>query len=242
MKVALVTGGAKGIGAGIVKVLAKKYYVIINYLTSEKEALSLQEKVKQNGGFSECYKCDITNFDETKKMVDYVLKKFGRIDCLVNNAGISESKLFTDETMQEYSRVINTNLNSAIYLTKLVAPSMISHNEGKIINVSSIWGVVGGSMEVSYSVSKAGLIGFTKALAKELALSNIQVNAIAPGAIDTDMMKEYSDEDVEEFCKTVPMGRLGSVAEVACIIKLLIDEDSSFITGQVFGSNGGLVM
>ena len=243
MKIALITGGAQGIGSAICKELAKQnYFVIINYLKSQREVEKLVADIKKENGFAESYMCDVRNYDDNKKMVNYIIKKYGQIDLLVNNAGISEHKIFQDISMKDYDNMINTNLTSAFMLSQLVVNNMISRQQGKIINISSIWGLCGASMEVHYSIAKAGLIGLTKSLAQELAPSNIQVNCVAPGGINTRMMQGFTQEELDDFCSTIPLGRLGSPEEVAYCIGFLASDKANYITGQVLSPNGGLVI
>ena len=195
-KIAIVTGGAKGIGKEIVRELAKEgIKVIAGYNQSEKEAIELK---KENINI-DIFKADISKRNGAKSLVEYVLKKYGKVDILVNNAGISEYKIFTEETDEDWNRVINTNLYSAFDMCQEVVPNMIHNKSGNIINISSIWGMVGASLEVLYSVSKAGVDGLTKALAKELGPSNIRVNSIAPGVIDTDMNSNLTKQEKNQL-------------------------------------------
>ena len=195
-KVVLVTGGSRGIGAEIVKLLAKSgHTVILNYNKSEDCAKSVENELKNLGYTVDIFKADVSKKEEAESLIKFVLEKYGRIDVLINNAGISQTKLFTDITDEDWQNMMDNNLNSAFYCTRETVKNMIHNKQGLIINMSSIWGVTGASCEVHYSTAKAGLIGFTKALAKELGPSNIRVNAIAPGIIDTDMCKEYFAED-----------------------------------------------
>ena len=238
-RVILITGAAKGIGRGIVEELSKneKNVIIANFNKSEKQAIELKEKIGKN---IEIYKADITNKAEVESMVSYVINKYGKIDVLINNAGISEIKMFTDITEQDWNKMIITNLTSAFFTTKSVIPNMIHNKDGCIINISSIWGIVGGSCEVHYSASKAGLIGMSKALAKELGPSNIRVNVIAPGAIDTDMNKEFSKETMDEVKEETPLRKIGKPIDIARCVKWLIEDE--FTTGQVISLNGGWVI
>lgn len=243
MEIALVTGGAKGIGQEISKKLAKMgYFVIINYHNSEEDAENLVKEIKNQNGYAEKYKCDVRNYEELKEMVNSIVKKYRKIDLLINNAGISEHKIFQDITIEDYNNMISSNLTSAFFLSQLVVENMVQFKRGKIINISSIWGLCGASMEVHYSVAKAGLIGLTKALAQELAPSNIQVNCVAPGAINTRMMQGFTIDELESFCESIPMGRLGTPEEVANCVVFLASDKSSYITGQVISPNGGLII
>lgn len=238
MKTVLVTGGAKGIGAAISEVLAKEgYQVIINYKTSKQRAEEIKERLTRSGLKVEIYKADLTKKAEVSEMVENIIKKYGKIDILINNAGISQIKPFADIEEDEWDNMMNNNLKSVYLVTKQVINNMIQNQSGSIINISSIWGITGGSCEVHYSAAKAGIIGFTKALAKEMALSNITVNAIAPGLIETDMNSELTPEDIIEIQKEIPLGRRGKPEEVAETVKWLIQ--SKYITGQVIKIDGG---
>ena len=243
MKIALITGGAQGIGSAICKELASQnYFVIINYFKSKTQVDKLVKEIKEANGYAESYMCDVRNYEDNAKMIDYIIKKYGQIDLLVNNAGISEHKLFQDITMEDYNNMISTNLSSAFMLSQMVVKHMISAQKGKIINISSIWGLCGASMEVHYSVAKAGLIGLTKSLAQELAPSNIQVNCVAPGAINTRMMQCFTQDEITDFCDTIPLGHLGTPEDVASCVGFLASDKANYITGQVLSPNGGIVI
>lgn len=233
-KVAIVTGGSKGIGASIVKKLAQNgYIVVLNYNKSEKEAKEIENK------FDNVYvfKADISNYDEVKALVDFTINKFKKIDLLINNAGIDLIKTINDTKIEEFDKVLKTNLYSAFYTSKEVSKYMINNKSGKIINISSIWGIIGASCEMTYSVSKAGLDAMTKSLAKELGPSNIQVNSIAPGIIDTDMNKFLTEEEKEQIISEIPLEHIGNVEDVAdCVLFLA---NANYITGQVIQVNGG---
>lgn len=240
-KVAIVTGASKGIGREIAKTLAKnKIKVIANYNNSEKEAKELKEELKKEGIEIDIVKADVSTREGTSQLAKYVLKKYKKIDILINNAGISEYKLFTDETDEDWQRVINTNLYSAFAMSQEVIPSMVHQKEGLIINISSAWGVVGGALEVIYSVSKAGMDGLTKALAKELGPSNIRVNSIAPGMINTKMNSNLNDEEIENLKEETPLGKIGEPKDIAKCIKWLIEDE--FTTGQIISINGGWII
>jgi len=235
MKNIIVTGGSRGIGAAIARRFAKEgNRVILNYNKSKVEA----EKIKQE--FLEnivLYKADVANFNEVKSMCDYCISEFGKVDVLVNNAGIAQIKPFADITEEDWDNIINVNLKGVYNCTKGVIDSMIHNKKGKIINISSIWGEVGGSCETHYSAAKAGIIGFTKALAKEMGLSNIQVNCVSPGIIDTDMNNIH---DLEELKNDVPLNRIGTPEDVANVVYFLASDDADYITGQVISVNGGM--
>ena len=240
-KIAIVTGASRGIGREIAKTLAReKIKVIANYCHSEKQAIELQEELKQENIEIDIVKADVSKREDAKKLANFAIQKYGRIDILVNNAGISEYKLFSDETDEDWNRVINTNLYSAFAMCQEVIPNMICNKSGCIINISSIWGLVGASLEVIYSVSKAGMDGLTKALAKELGPSNIRVNSIAPGAIDTDMDKNMTQEEWKELKDEIPMERIGLPEDIAKCVKWLIED--SYTTGQIISINGGWVI
>lgn len=237
-KVVIVTGGSRGIGASIVRELANSdYKVVLNYNKSEDAANQIKNELINNGKTVEIFKADIRNKEEIKALVDFTISKFGTIDVLINNAGISQTKLFTDITEDDWNTMIQTNLTSAFFTTQEVLKYLIPKKEGCIINISSIYGVSGGSCEVHYSVAKAGLDGMTKSLAKELGLSNIRVNSIAPGAVDTDMNAFLNDQEKEELANEIPLGRMGTPAEIAACAKMLIE--NNYITGQVIQVNGG---
>ena len=182
----------------------------------------------------------MTNKIEIEDMINYIIDKYGKIDVLINNAGISQIKMFNDITEQDWNNMITTNLTSAFFTTKAVISNMIHNKNGCIINISSIWGMVGGSCEVHYSAAKAGLIGMSKALAKELGPSNIRVNIVAPGDIDTDMNKELSVEGIQEIKEGTPLRRIGKPIDIARCVKWLIEDE--FTTGQVVSPNGGWVI
>ena len=240
-KIAIVTGASRGIGREIAKTLAReKIKVIANYCHSEKQAIELQEKLEQENIEIDIVKADVSKREDAKKLANFAIQKYGRIDILVNNAGISEYKLFSDETDEDWNRVINTNLYSAFAMCQEVIPNMIYNKSGCIINISSIWGLVGASLEVIYSVSKAGMDGLTKALAKELGPSNIRVNSIAPGAIDTDMNKNMTQEEWKALKDEIPMERIGLPEDIAKCVKWLIED--SYTTGQIISINGGWVI
>lgn len=237
-KVVFITGGSRGIGACAVKMFAEAgYRVAFTYLKSENEALCLS---KSTGALA--IKADASNSKEMSDAIRCACEELGHIDILINNVGISEFSLFTDISDDMWHKMLDTNLSSAFYASRAVLPQMISRKDGCIINVSSMWGQVGASCEVHYSASKAGLIGLTKALAKEVAPSGIRVNCVAPGAIDTEMNACLSDEAIEEIKSETPLGRLGTPEEIANILLFLADERSSFITGQVIGANGGMII
>lgn len=239
----LITGGAKGIGKAMTETFAEEgYNVLTNFNKSEASALDLLKCLKEKGLNVEKYRADVTERSEVKGMIEYCVSKFGRIDILINNAGIAQEKLFTDITDGDWDNMINTNLKSVFYCSQEVLKEMISEKNGKIINISSIWGLVGASCESHYSMSKAGVIGLTKSLAKELGPSNIQVNCIAPGVIETDMLCDCSEDDLNVLRESTPLMRLGSAKDIANCALFLASDHSDFITGQVISPNGGFVI
>ena len=237
-KVVVVTGGSRGIGAEIVKLLARsKYKVLLNYNKSENCAKNVQKELEKEGITVDIFKADVSSSIEANSLIDFAVENYGKIDVLINNAGISQTKLFTDLTNEDWDNMLKCNLNSAFYCSREAAKNMIHNKNGLIINISSIWGITGGSMEVHYSTAKAGLIGFTKALAKELGPSNIRVNAIAPGFINTDMNKIYTKEDIHTIESEIPLERIGAAENIAKCVKWLIEDN--YTTGEVISINGG---
>lgn len=240
-RIAIVTGASRGIGREIAKCLARENIkVIANYNKSEEKAIELKEELKKENIEIDIVKADVSKRVDAKKLVNYAIERYGKIDILINNAGISEYKIFTDETDEDWNRVINTNLYSAFAMSQEVIPNMVHNKSGCIINISSIWGMVGSSLEVLYSISKAGMDGLTKALAKELGPSNIRVNSVAPGAIDTDMNADLSEAELKELEEDTPLGRIGKPEDIAKCVKWLVGD--TFTTGQVISINGGWVI
>ncbi len=240
-KTIIVTGGSRGIGAGIVKLLAEENNnIVLNYNKSEEKAKKIQKECTDLGKNVEIFKADVTKREEVKKLVEFTIQKYKKIDVLINNAGISQSKLFTEVTDEEWRYVIDNNLTSVFYMSQEVVPHMIQQQSGCIINISSIWGMVGSSCESVYSVSKAGVDGLTKALAKELGPSHIRVNSIAPGLIDTQMNQDLSEEVLEEIKEETPLGKIGTPEDIAKCVKWLIEDE--FTTGQIISINGGWVI
>lgn len=237
-KTAIVTGGSRGIGAAIVHMLVQEgYNVVINYNKSEQEAKKIKEEFTSKGCCVETFKADVSKREEVKKLVEFTIQKFKNIDVLINNAGISQMKLFTDITDQDWENMINTNLNSAFYMCQEVVPNMIHNKKGCIVNISSIWGITGASCEVHYSIAKAGVDALSKALAKELGPSGIRVNSIAPGIIDTDMNKHLNEKEIEKIEDEIPLCRIGKVQDIAKCVKWLIED--KYTTGQIISVNGG---
>lgn len=237
-KVVIVTGASRGIGRGIAEYLARNgFLVIANYNKSEKEAEELKQMLVNDNIFIEIYKADVSKREEVRELVQYTIDKYGKIDVVINNAGIDQIKMFLDITDDDWDLMIKTNLNSVFYMCQEALPYMIRRKEGSIINISSIWGLKGASCESAYSVTKAGIDALTKSLAKEIGPSNIRVNSIAPGIIDTDMNKFLSEDEKKEIIEEIPLQRIGKVEDVAKCAKWLIEEE--YITGQIIQLDGG---
>lgn len=235
--VILITGASRGIGREIAIKLAKNgNRVIANYNKSEEQANIL----KQENNNIEIYKADVSRREEVHKMVTDVIQKYGKIDVLINNAGISEEKMFIDVTDADWNRMINVNLYSVFCVTQEVLPSMVAQKNGCIINISSIWGLVGASCESIYSVSKAGIDAITKSLAKELGPSGIRVNSIAPGIIDTDMNKNLNQQEMDQIKESIPLEKIGKAIDIAKCVEWLVDD--KYTTGQIISINGGWII
>ena len=238
MKNVLITGGSRGIGRAMVELFSKNgYNVAFTYKNSEEEACEL---ANHTGALA--IRADSASEYEVTSAVSFTIEKLGRIDCLINNAGISSFSLFTDLTLDQWNKTLAVNLTGAFLYSKAVIPDMLKRHCGRIINISSMWGLVGSSCEVHYSTAKAGLIGMTKALAKELGPSGITVNAIAPGVINTDMNKNLTDEDLSALREETPLMRLGECTDVAATALFLASEGASFVTGEVINVSGGYVI
>lgn len=239
-KIALITGASRGIGAQIAKTFAQNgYTVAVNYNKSVNQAQAICDEIIKFGGKANAYCANIKNAQEVANMVENIEKDFGKINVLVNNAGIAQQKLFTDITEAEFDEMYEVNVKGSFLVTQKVLKNMINQKWGRIINISSVWGEVGASCEVHYSTAKAAIIGFTKALAKEEAPSQITVNCICPGVIETDMLNSFSQQDKEDLRLETPIGRLGTPADIAGIALFLASNEASFITGQIIGVNGG---
>ena len=235
----LISGGDRGIGAAAARAFyAAGYRVAVLYHTHADAAAALEKELPG----CTVVQCDVASRASCELAFHTVEQAMGRVDVLVSNAGIAQQKLFTDITPDEWQRMLDVNLTGAFNLCQLALPGMIRRKNGRILTVSSMWGQTGGSCEVHYSAAKAGLIGLTKALAKEEGPSGITVNCVAPGVIDTDMMASFTAEDKAALAEETPVGRLGTADEVAKLLVYLAGEDAGYITGQVFGINGGLVI
>lgn len=242
MKTVVITGGTRGIGRETVKLFAREgYRVAFLYLNSNDKAQELVDEVKEYGDVM-AVKCDVSDLSQVESAFNKIRSEFGKIYALVNNAGIAQQKLFTDITAQEWERMMGVNAGGVFNCCRAVLPDMIHEKDGRIINISSMWGQVGASCEVHYSASKAAVIGLTKALAKEVGPSGITVNCIAPGVIDTDMMSTFPDDVKKELSDETPLCRLGTSSDVAKAVLFLAGDGASFITGQVIGVNGGMVI
>lgn len=238
-KTIFITGGSRGIGEALAKKCAGNYNVAFTYNRSKERAQKLQDELNSVYGGVFAVFCEVSDAQSVSAAVSAVKKRFGRIDILVNDAGIAKSGLFIDTTIDDWHGMFSVNVDGVFNVTKAVLPDMLSHSNGSIVNVSSVWGVKGASMEVAYSATKAAVIGFTKALAKEVAPMGVRVNAVAPGAISTDMMKVYSDSDVHDLCdNTIPLSRLGTSDEVADAILYLANAE--YVTGETLVISGGM--
>ncbi len=236
-KTIIITGASKGIGKEMAQNLAKDgYQIIANYNKSEKEAIELQ---KQNKNI-DIFRADVSKREECQKLVKYAIEKYKKIDVLINNAGISKAGLFTDLNDTEWEEIIKTNLFSAFYMSQETLKYMIKEKDGCIINISSVWGLVGASCEVAYSISKAGIDGMTKGLAKEVGPSNIRVNSIAPGMIETEMISDLTEEDKKQIKEEIPLRKIGKPVDIYKTAKWLIEDE--YTTGQIISPNGGWII
>lgn len=241
-KVALITGATRGIGKQIAIKLAKEGYdIAINYRKENEELANAKKEIENYNVKCLAVQGDVSNFDDTKRLVDEVINEFGAIDVLVNNAGITKDMLILRMQKEDFESVINVNLTGTFNVTKNVVPYMMKKRSGRIINISSVVGISGNAGQTNYSASKAGIIGFTKSLAKEVASRNILVNAVAPGFIETDMTSVLKDDVKAEIAKNIPLRRMGTADDVANVVKFLASDDSSYITGQVISVDGGLL-
>ena len=237
MKNVLITGGSRGIGAECVKAFSQNgYRVFFTYKSNDERAAAT---ASESGAFA--IKAEVSSFEDMKKAAD-IIHSFGGLDVIVNNAGISQIKMFQDITEKDWDEMFNINIKGMFITVKTFLNDMIRNKSGRIINISSMWGEEGGSCEVHYSAAKAAVIGFTKALAKELAPSNITVNCVSPGVIDTDMNANLSRSDTEELIEETPIGRIGKCSDISDAVLYLASDKSSFITGIVLPVNGGIIM
>ncbi|WP_297133467.1 3-oxoacyl-[acyl-carrier-protein] reductase [Terrisporobacter sp.] len=242
-KCAVITGASRGIGREIALQFAKEgANIVLNYRSSEEEALELKKELDKLGSNTLIIKADVSNFDEAENLIKEAKNTFGKVDILVNNAGITKDTLLIRMKEEDFDKVIEVNLKGAFNCLRAVSPIMIRQKEGKIINMSSVVGVVGNAGQVNYSASKAGVIGMTKSLAREIGSKNINVNAIAPGFIDTDMTKVLSEDQKKNIISGVPLKRLGQVGDIANLAVFLASDKSNYITGQVIHVDGGMAM
>ena len=242
-KVVFVTGGSRGIGKAIaLKYAQNGYNVVINYVSDKTNVEELQKEFTKLNVECLIEKADVSKSEEVEKIVKKAIEKFNKIDVLVNNAGITRDGLLMRMKEEDFDKVIEINLKGTFLITKSVIPYMLKKRDGKIINLASVVGVTGNAGQCNYSASKAGIIGFTKSLAKEVGSRNILVNAVAPGFIQTDMTNILKDEIKQELIKNIPLKRFGNATDVANVVKFLASEESSYITGQVINIDGGMVM
>lgn len=242
-KTAIVTGAAKGIGKAIaIKLASLGANIVLNYRSSEEAAIEVEEEIKKYGVNVFKYKCDIRNIDEVEGLINASKEKFQVIDIMVNNAGITKDTLIMRMKEEDFDSVINTNLKGVFNCLKSISPIMLKQKSGKIVNISSVVGIVGNAGQVNYAASKAGVIGMTKSLAKELGARGITVNAVAPGFIETDMTDNLKDIYKDEAKKSIPLKRFGKVEDVANVVSFLVSNEADYITGQVIHVDGGMVM
>ena len=242
-KCALITGATRGIGKQIAITLAKQgYNIALNYRKENEELENTNKEIEEIGVQVLAVKGDVANFENCENFVKQVIERFGQIDVLVNNAGITKDMLLMRMKKEDFEQVIDTNLVGTFNVTKNVVPYMMKARSGRIINISSVVGISGNAGQTNYSASKAGIIGFTKSLAKEIASRNILVNAVAPGFIETNMTDVLKDDVKQEIAKNIPLKRMGTAQDVANVVKFLASDDSSYITGQVINVDGGMLM
>ena len=242
-KVVLVTGGSRGIGREVAEVYAENGYdVVINYVSDKTDVEGIKKEFEEKGVKCLLVKADVSKAEDVDNMVEEAIKQFGKIDVLVNNAGITRDTLLMRMSEEDFDKVIEINLKGTYLVTKAVTKYMMKKRQGSIINLASVVGVVGNAGQTNYAASKAGIIGFTKSVAKELASRNIRANAVAPGFIETDMTSVLSDSVKENISTQIPLKRMGTAREVAEVIYFLGSDKSSYITGQVINIDGGMVM
>lgn len=241
-KVAMITGATRGIGKQIALTLANEgYNIVLNYRTKNDELIQAKNEIESKNVKCLTVKGDVTNFEDCKQMIESAIKEFGKIDVLINNAGITKDMLLARMKEEDFKQVIDVNLVGTFNMTKNVISYMMKARNGRIINISSVVGIAGNAGQTNYSASKAGIIGFTKSLAKEVASRNILVNAVAPGFIETNMTDVLKQEVKDEIAKNIPLKRMGTPKDVANVVKFLASEDSSYITGQVISVDGGMI-
>ena len=242
-KIALVTGAARGIGKEIALTLASNgATVIVNYNGSKERAEAVVSVIKANGGEAEAMQCNVADFEASETMVKEILSKYGKVDILVNNAGITKDNLIVRMSEADYDAVLDTNLKGAFNMIRHLSRAFLKQRSGKIINISSVSGVMGNAGQSNYSASKAGLIGLTKSVARELASRNVCVNAVAPGFIATEMTEVLSEDYMNKMKEMIPLGKLGNTKDIANMVLFLAGNQSDYITGQVIHVDGGMVM
>lgn len=242
-KVALITGSSRGIGKATALRLAEdRVNIVINYLSHHDEAESTAQEIATMGCKAFTFQADVRNFVETQNLINFTMEKFAKIDILVNNAGIVQDRTLQNMSLEEWENVIRTNLTGVFYCSKLVTQEMVKQKSGRIINVCSVVGQIGNFGQTNYAAAKAGILGFTKSLALEVASKGVTVNAVCPGFIETDMVRKLSSDIREKLLQKIPLKRFGYPREVAELIAFLASERSSYITGQTFNINGGLFM
>lgn len=248
-KRAIVTGGTRGIGRAIVRELVNNNYngiakcdIAFIYNSSDKNAEELLEEIKAYNVKAFAYKTDVSSFEETQRTVNDIINKLGGVDILVNNAGITKDNLLLRMNEKDFDDVINANLKSVFNYTKAVLKPMITQRYGRIINITSVVALIGNPGQANYVASKAGVIGFTKSMARELSTRGITVNAVAPGFIQTDMTNKLNDEQKQKIAQNIPLGKLGTPEDVAKLVAFLCSDDAGYITGQVISVDGGLTM
>lgn len=241
-KAAMITGATRGIGKQIALTLANEgYNIVLNYRTENDELIQAKNEIESKNVKCLTVQGDVTNFEDCKQMIESAIKEFGKIDVLINNAGITKDMLLARMKEEDFKQVIDVNLVGTFNMTKNVISYMMKARSGRIINISSVVGIAGNAGQTNYSASKAGIIGFTKSLAKEVASRNILVNAVAPGFIETNMTDVLKQEVKDEIAKNIPLKRMGTPQDVANVVKFLTSEDSSYITGQVISVDGGMI-
>lgn len=240
-KVALVTGAGRGIGREIAITLAAEgAAVIINYNGSKERAEEVKKVIEENGGSASLYQCNVSDFQACEEMVKNIVKEFCHVDILVNNAGITRDNLIMKMKEEDFDAVLNTNLKGTFNTIRHLSRQMLKQRSGRIINISSVSGILGNAGQANYAASKAGVIGLTKTMARELASRGITVNVVAPGFVDTEMTKVLSDEVKENACRQIPLGRFGQPSDIANMVAYLASDKAAYITGQVISVDGGM--
>lgn len=242
-KVAVITGASKGIGRAIaLKLASLKAAVVINYNGSKEKAQEVKQEIEAKGGAASIYQCDVSDYGRCETFIQDVIREYGRIDILVNNAGVTKDGLLMKMAEEDFDQVIDTNLKGAFHMIRFVSRQMLKQKSGRIINMSSVVGVTGNAGQANYAASKAGVIGLTKAAARELASRGITVNAVAPGFIETDMTNVLPEKVREASAAQIPLGYFGKPEQVASAVAFLASEEAGYITGQVLHVDGGMVM